>query len=77
MLFLLAGPALGIDSADDLPAVVGVILLQAGWSALWLRHARCGPAEWAWRCLTRWCRRPLRRAPATPVPSRPHAAVDE
>jgi uncharacterized membrane protein YeiB len=61
-LFLVAGPLLGIDSTADLPAIlaltVGIIVLQAVWSVLWLRHFRYGPAEWAWRCLTWWRRAP-------------------
>jgi uncharacterized membrane protein YeiB len=63
-LFLVAGPLLGIDSTADLPAIValtvGIIVLQAVWSAVWLRRFRYGPAEWAWRCLTWWRRAPIR-----------------
>ncbi len=64
-LFLVIGPRLGIDSTADLPQVigltVGIIVVQAVWSALWLRSFRYGPAEWAWRCLTWWQRAPIRR----------------
>jgi uncharacterized protein len=68
VLFLLAGPALGIDGTEDLPRIAGltvaVVVVQAVWSVLWLRSFRYGPAEWAWRCLTWWQRAPIRRAPA-------------
>ena len=64
VLFLALGPLLGIDSTADLPRIValtvGILVVQAGWSALWLRSFRYGPAEWAWRCLTWWRRAPIR-----------------
>jgi uncharacterized protein len=64
-LFLVAGPLLGIDSTADRPAIIGltigIVVIQAVWSALWLRWFRYGPAEWAWRCLTWWRRAPIRR----------------
>ncbi|MBG0566032.1 DUF418 domain-containing protein [Actinoplanes aureus] len=63
-LFLVAGPLLGIDSTGDLPAIVGltigIIVVQAVWSVVWLRRFRYGPAEWAWRCLTWWRLAPIR-----------------
>jgi len=65
VLFLVAGPLLGIDSPADRPAIIGltagIIVIQAAWSAWWLRRFRYGPAEWAWRCLTWWRRAPIRR----------------
>jgi uncharacterized membrane protein YeiB len=65
VLFLIAGPLLGIDSTADLPLIVGltiaILVVQAVWSVLWLRSYRYGPAEWAWRCLTWWRRAPIRR----------------
>ena len=65
VLFLVAGPLLGIDSTDDLARIigltVGILVAQAVWSVLWLRSFRYGPAEWAWRCLTWWRRAPIRR----------------
>ncbi|MEW2142931.1 DUF418 domain-containing protein [Micromonospora vinacea] len=72
-LFLLAGPPLGIDSTSDLPRIVGltvgIIIVQAVWSVLWLRSFRYGPVEWAWRCLTWWRRAPIRRRGAeSPTP---------
>jgi uncharacterized protein len=71
VLFLLAGPALGIDDTGDLPQIIGltvaIIVVQAVWSVLWLRAFRYGPAEWAWRCLTWWQRAPIRRRPAVPA----------
>jgi uncharacterized protein len=70
VLFLLAGPPLGIDSTDDLPRIVGltvaIIVVQAVWSVLWLRTFRYGPVEWAWRCLTWWRRAPIRRRGTEP-----------
>jgi len=68
VLFLVAGPLLGIDSTADLPQIigltVGIIVVQAVWSVLWLGAFRYGPAEWAWRCLTWWRRAPIRRRTA-------------
>ncbi|GAA4331383.1 putative membrane protein YeiB [Actinomadura luteofluorescens] len=32
----------------------GVFLVELAFSWLWLRRARYGPFEWAWRCLTWW-----------------------
>ncbi len=65
VLFRVAGPRLGIDSTADLPQIigltVGIVVVQAVWSVLWLRSFRYGPAEWAWRCLTWWRRAPIRR----------------
>lgn len=65
ILFLALGPLLSIDSTDDLPAIVGltvgILILQAAWSRLWMLRFRCGPAEWAWRCLTWWRWAPIRR----------------
>ncbi|MDG4788284.1 DUF418 domain-containing protein [Micromonospora sp. WMMD1102] len=71
VLFLVAGPLLGIDSTADLPQIVGltigIIVVQGLWSVWWLRSFRYGPAEWIWRCLTWGRRAPIRRAvePAT------------
>ena len=60
VLFLTVGPLLGIDSFADGAAIagltVGILVVQAVWSALWLRRFRYGPVEWVWRCLT-WGRR--------------------
>ncbi|GIF76421.1 DUF418 domain-containing protein [Asanoa siamensis] len=64
VLFLVFGPLLGIDSPADWPRIVGltigILAVQALWSAWWLRRFRYGPAEWAWRCLTWWRRAPIR-----------------
>lgn len=32
----------------------GVFLVEPAFNLLWLRHARYGPFEWVWRCLTWW-----------------------
>jgi uncharacterized membrane protein YeiB len=65
-LFLLAGPLLGIDSTGDLPRIIGltigILVVQAVWSVLWLRAFLYGPVEWAWRCATWWRRAPIRRS---------------
>lgn len=64
-LFLVFGALLGIDSLADGAAIagltIGIIVVQAVWSRLWLASFRYGPLEWAWRCLTWWRRAPLRR----------------
>jgi uncharacterized membrane protein YeiB len=63
VLFLVVGPLIGIDSTGDLPQIIGltigILLVQAIWSNLWLRAFRYGPAEWAWRCATWWRRAPI------------------
>lgn len=68
VLFLITGPLIGIDSTDDLPKIigltVGILVVQAIWSNLWLRRFQYGPAEWAWRCATWWRRAAIRRRPA-------------
>lgn len=50
------GPGLGlagsIGAAGALPIAIAVLVAQAGASALWFRHYRYGPLEWAWRVLT-------------------------
>lgn len=65
-LILWGAPLLGIDGFDDAPAlaalVVGIIVVEAVWSALWLRRFRYGPVEWVWRCITWWQVVGLRRA---------------
>ena len=71
VLFLVAGPLLGIDRTDDLPQIIGltvcIIVVQAVWSVLWLRSFKYGPVEWAWRCLTWWRRAPIRARTAEPT----------
>ncbi|MGX1856448.1 DUF418 domain-containing protein [Dietzia sp. NPDC055340] len=66
-LILVLAPLLGIDHTDDGLAiaalVVGIIVVEAVWSPLWLRRMRFGPAEWAWRCATWWQVMPIRRRP--------------
>ena len=66
VLFLTIGPLLGIDSLDDGGAIagltIGILAVQAAWSALWLRRFRYGPVEWVWRCLTWGRRAPFARA---------------
>ncbi|MBE1531974.1 DUF418 domain-containing protein [Actinomadura algeriensis] len=53
-------------SPDHLVAVAvgtGVFALALAFAHLWLRHARYGPLEWVWRCLTWW-------TPSPPGPGR-------
>lgn len=40
---------------------VGIGLVQAALSPVWLSRFRYGPAEWVWRCLTWWQPVPLSR----------------
>lgn len=70
-LILSCAPLLGIDDLDDTAAItgltIGVVIVQAVWSAWWLRRFRYGPVEWVWRCATWWQWVPLRRG-AAPAP---------
>jgi uncharacterized protein len=50
-----------IPRAQLMLVVLGMSLLQIGFSLLWLRAFRFGPLEWAWRSLTWWRLQPLRR----------------
>lgn len=63
-LILTLAPVLGISHTDDGPMiallVVGIIVIEAVWSRLWLARMRFGPAEWAWRCITWWRIMPIR-----------------
>ena len=45
-----------------------VWVLMLLWSKWWLDRFRYGPFEWAWRCLARWKREPMRRVDARPAP---------
>lgn len=64
-LILGLSPLLGIDHVSDWPAIVGltvgIIVVEAVWSRLWLARFRFGPAEWLWRCATWWTVTPIRR----------------
>lgn len=63
VLFLIFAPILGIENLADWPQitglVVGIIVIEAIWSRLWLTRFRYGPAEWAWRCVTWWRTMPI------------------
>ncbi len=60
----------GFMPGPDLMATIGPTWLVLVWvigylaqvwlASVWLRHFRFGPAEWLWRSLTYWKRRPLR-----------------
>ncbi|WP_147339346.1 DUF418 domain-containing protein [Actinomadura spongiicola] len=41
-------------AAEVMVLGVCVFVAEAAFSSWWLRHARYGPAEWVWRCLTWW-----------------------
>lgn len=66
-IILTGGALLSIDDYGDWPLVIAlvaaVIIVEAVWSRLWLRHYRYGPFEWVWRCVTWWRRVPIRRTP--------------
>ncbi|MGY1943783.1 DUF418 domain-containing protein [Nocardia asiatica] len=68
---LLAAPRLGLFGSDDYATVLGlavtIIVVQAVFSAVWLRLFAYGPLEWVWRCVTWWTMAPIRR---TGAPSR-------
>ncbi|WNM40562.1 DUF418 domain-containing protein [Micromonospora halotolerans] len=57
-----------VGDADRWPvgAVVAVaaavLVVQWGWSVVWLRRCHQGPVEWLWRGVTWWQRPPLRRS---------------
>lgn len=63
--FVALGPALGLRDSDAWSTVgwlgLGILVVQAVWSPLWLRAFRYGPLEWAWRCVTYWRVVPIRR----------------
>ncbi|GAA4423206.1 hypothetical protein GCM10023169_18530 [Georgenia halophila] len=65
VLLLTLAPVLGIDDLSDTAMVavltVGIVVVEAIWSWLWLARFRYGPAEWGWRCLTWRERVPMRR----------------
>ncbi|GLU46682.1 DUF418 domain-containing protein [Nocardiopsis ansamitocini] len=58
VMVVVAGWLLDFESSMQWGALfvlAGVVLMvQWGWSTLWLRRFRYGPAEWVWRCLTWW-----------------------
>lgn len=49
---------------------LGIGVVQALLSHLWLRRFRYGPAEWAWRCVTWWRVIPFGTTPSTGTTSR-------
>ncbi|KIH99267.1 hypothetical protein LP52_08700 [Streptomonospora alba] len=56
LLFVPIGLAMGLHGsslwAQAAALGAGILLLQAVWSALWLRAFAYGPLEWLWRCVT-------------------------
>jgi uncharacterized protein len=68
LVLAISGVVGGSDSwpVGGVVAVAAVILLvQWGWSVLWLRRYAQGPVEWLWRWVTWGQRPPLRAAPLT------------
>jgi uncharacterized protein len=69
VLFVVVGNALDLDGSAKWGTAallgVGILLVQAGWSALWLSRFRYGPLEWVWRCVTYWRPMPIRLAERT------------
>jgi uncharacterized protein len=66
VLILAADAAWGIGERTDYALVVavgvGIAVIQAAWSPIWLRWYQYGPLEWLWRCLTWWRWVPIRHA---------------
>ncbi|TDB91152.1 DUF418 domain-containing protein [Actinomadura sp. 7K534] len=65
VLIVAADQVLHLGRAPDYPAAMAlglcVFAVELAFCALWLRHARYGPLEWVWRCLTWWRLVPIRR----------------
>lgn len=65
VLFVSLGTALGLHGSDHWAKAAllgaGILVVQALWSPLWLRHFGYGPLEWLWRTVTYWRRIPIRR----------------
>ena len=61
---LFSGYAIGLGAIRPvaaLPLALTLFALQTGFSTLWLKHFRFGPAEWLWRSLTYGAPQPMRR----------------
>ncbi|WP_147449296.1 DUF418 domain-containing protein [Actinomadura pelletieri] len=73
LMVVAAGQFVRLGTAREAMALGAcVFVVEAVFSALWLRHARYGPAEWVWRCLTWWRVVPIRRrGPRPPGVGRP------
>ncbi|MGC5014237.1 DUF418 domain-containing protein [Streptosporangium sp. DT93] len=58
LLFVPIGTAIGLTGSKRWAATallgIGILVLQAVVSNLWLRRFGYGPLEWAWRCVTYW-----------------------
>lgn len=69
VLFVILGSLLGLEGSTRwgtaIGLTVGILVVQAVWSSLWLAANRYGPLEWLWRCATwaRWV--PLREREAS------------
>ncbi|TXK40954.1 DUF418 domain-containing protein [Nonomuraea sp. C10] len=64
LIFVPVGTTMGLPGSERWSASallgVGILLVQAVVSNLWLRRFGYGPLEWAWRCATYWRRLPIR-----------------
>lgn len=58
LLFVPIGSAIALPGSKNWAGAVflgiGILLIQAAVSNLWLRRFGYGPLEWAWRCVTYW-----------------------
>ncbi|MQA82175.1 MAG: DUF418 domain-containing protein [Streptosporangiales bacterium] len=76
VLFVVLGNAIGLRGTDDFATAgllgAAILVVQAVWSPLWMRHFRYGPFEWVWRCVTWWQLVPMRRS-STPEEQAPPA----
>ncbi len=67
LLILAADQVLHLESESNYGMAfalgAGVFVIEMAFSLLWLRYARYGPLEWAWRCLTWWKVVPNRSGP--------------
>lgn len=63
--FIFSRPGLGlcgrVERSGQFLIVLAILIFQYGYSGLWLKRFRFGPAEWLWRTLTYWKIQPLRK----------------
>ncbi|WUH99261.1 DUF418 domain-containing protein [Spirillospora sp. NBC_00431] len=67
LMIMMAEHFIDLETEPDYGTAVSlgvcVFVAELAFSLLWLRHARYGPLEWLWRCLTWWSLVPNRREP--------------
>lgn len=54
LMIVAAGNFTNLGGTSAVSVGVCVFAVELAFSSLWLRHARYGPLEWVWRCLTWW-----------------------